>query len=87
MERHERNSASYRSRALDRRNPLNWLIFGGVLLIASIAVGTAITVLSFRERALKTASASWKTLFCSLPVISIENSMTSKPFKGTSSAE
>jgi diguanylate cyclase (GGDEF)-like protein len=45
------NSISYRS-AFDRRNPLNWLIVVGVLLIASIVVGTAITVLNFRERAL-----------------------------------
>jgi diguanylate cyclase (GGDEF)-like protein len=53
QERSEGNSASYGSRTLDRRNPLNWLIFGGVLLIASIVAGTAITVFSFRERALK----------------------------------
>jgi diguanylate cyclase (GGDEF)-like protein len=47
------NNISYRGRsALDRRNPLNWLVFGGVLLIASIVIGTAITVLNFRERAL-----------------------------------
>jgi diguanylate cyclase (GGDEF)-like protein len=47
------SSISYRSRsAFDRRNPLYWLIFGGVLLIASIVIGTAITVLNFRERAL-----------------------------------
>ncbi len=38
--------------AFDRRNPLNWLIIGGVLLIASVVVGTAIIVLDFRERAL-----------------------------------
>jgi diguanylate cyclase (GGDEF)-like protein len=47
------NSIRFRGRsALDRRNPLNWLIFGGVLLIASIVIGTAITILNFRERAL-----------------------------------
>jgi diguanylate cyclase (GGDEF)-like protein len=45
------HSISNRS-AFDRRNPLNWLILGAVLLIASIVVGTAITVLNFRERAL-----------------------------------
>src|SRR3979411_1914708 len=39
--------------AFDRRNPLNWLIVGGVLLIASIVIGTAITVMSFRQRALE----------------------------------
>lgn len=46
-------STSDRGRpAFDRRNPLNWLIIGGVLLIASVVVGTAIIVLDFRERAL-----------------------------------
>jgi diguanylate cyclase (GGDEF)-like protein len=38
--------------ALDWRNPLNWLILGGVMLIASIVIGTATVVLDFRERAL-----------------------------------
>ena len=53
--RQERSGANsiYRTRsAFDRRNPLNWLIVGGVLLIAFIVIGTAITVLNFRERAL-----------------------------------
>src|ERR1035437_1614577 len=35
-----------------QRNPLNWLILGGGLLIASIVIGTAFTVNSFRQRAL-----------------------------------
>ena len=49
----EANGISFRGRsAFDRRNPLNWLIFGGVLLIASIVIGTAITILDFQERAL-----------------------------------
>ena len=39
--------------ALDWRNPLNWLILGGFMLIASIVVGTATVVLDFRERALE----------------------------------
>src|SRR5476651_1252037 len=38
--------------ALDWRNPLNWLILGGFMLIASIVAGTATVVLDFRERAL-----------------------------------
>jgi len=42
--------------AFDRGNPLNWLIFGGILLIASIVIGTAITVLNFRERALNNSA-------------------------------
>jgi diguanylate cyclase (GGDEF)-like protein len=48
----EPNSMSYGGRSFDRRNPLNWLILGGVLLIATIIAGTAFTVLNFRERAL-----------------------------------
>ena len=35
-----------------QRNPLNWLILGGVFLIASIVIGTTFTVISFRQRAL-----------------------------------
>jgi diguanylate cyclase (GGDEF)-like protein len=47
------DNASKRGRsAFDRGNPLNWLIGGGILLIASIVIGTAITVLDFRERAI-----------------------------------
>lgn len=37
------------------RNPLNWLIFTGMLLIVSIAIGTAFTVNNFRQRALDSA--------------------------------
>jgi diguanylate cyclase (GGDEF)-like protein len=51
--RAEADSIGYRVRStFDRRNPVNWLIVGGVLLIASIVIGTAMTVLNFRERAL-----------------------------------
>ncbi|MDB5604156.1 MAG: diguanylate cyclase [Bradyrhizobium sp.] len=35
-----------------QRNPLNWLIVGGILLIAAITIGTAFTIVSFRQRAL-----------------------------------
>lgn len=35
-----------------QRNPLNWLIFVGVLMIISIVVGTVLAVFSFRQRAL-----------------------------------
>ena len=35
-----------------RRGPIRWLIICGVLLIAAIVIGTAITVSKFRERAL-----------------------------------
>jgi diguanylate cyclase (GGDEF)-like protein len=50
--RSEANGIYQARSAFDRRNPLNWLIVGGVLLIASIVIGTALTVLNFRERAL-----------------------------------
>jgi diguanylate cyclase (GGDEF)-like protein len=35
-----------------QRNPLNLLILGGILLIAAIAIGTAVTIVNFRQRAL-----------------------------------
>jgi diguanylate cyclase (GGDEF)-like protein/PAS domain S-box-containing protein len=38
--------------AVNRRNPLNLLILVGILLIAAIAVGTSLTIVSFRQRAL-----------------------------------
>jgi diguanylate cyclase (GGDEF)-like protein len=51
--RSDGDSIRHRGRsAFDRANPLNWLILGGILLIASIVIGTAVTVLNFRERAL-----------------------------------
>ena len=37
-----------------RRGPIRWLALGGILLIAAIALGTAIAVGSFRQRALDT---------------------------------
>ena len=47
------DNANRRGRsAFDRGNPLNWLIGGGILLIVSIVIGTAITVLDYRERAI-----------------------------------
>ena len=36
----------------DRRRPVRWLILGGIVLVAGIAVGTAIMAGEFRERAL-----------------------------------
>jgi diguanylate cyclase (GGDEF)-like protein/PAS domain S-box-containing protein len=52
LENRAGKSSSSRS-SFDRRNPLNWLIFGGVLLIGSVVIGTALIVLDFREGALK----------------------------------
>ena len=46
--------------ALDWRNPLNWLILGGFMLIASIVAGTATVVLDFRERALENSGRELK---------------------------
>ncbi|WP_213772143.1 EAL domain-containing protein [Bradyrhizobium sp. dw_78] len=42
--------------ALDHRNPLNLLILGGILLIAAIAIGTSLTIISFRQRALSNSA-------------------------------
>jgi diguanylate cyclase (GGDEF)-like protein/PAS domain S-box-containing protein len=38
-----------------RQNPIRWLILCGVLLVASIAIGTALIVGNFRERALNSS--------------------------------
>ena len=43
---------SHQTTESDRRRPVRWLILCGVVLVAGIAAGTAITVDEFRERAL-----------------------------------
>jgi diguanylate cyclase (GGDEF)-like protein/PAS domain S-box-containing protein len=43
---------SHRTTESDRRRPVRWLILCGIVLVAGIVVGTAITVDEFRERAL-----------------------------------
>jgi diguanylate cyclase (GGDEF)-like protein len=45
-------SASFNVKASLSDNPIRWLIVGGVLLIAAIAIGTTIMAGNFRERAL-----------------------------------
>src|ERR1700685_4338627 len=45
-------SASFNVKASLSDNPIRWLIVGGVLLIAAIAIGTTIMAGSFRDRAL-----------------------------------
>ncbi len=42
-------------RSLMQRSPIHWLVLCGGLLVAGIAVGTAITVSNFRERAIATS--------------------------------
>ena len=44
--------ASFNVKASVSDNPIRWLIVGGALLIAAIAIGTTIMVGNFRERAL-----------------------------------
>jgi PAS domain-containing protein len=45
-------TASFNVRATVSDNPIRWLIIGGVVLIAAIAIGTTIMAGNFRERAL-----------------------------------
>lgn len=45
-------TASFNVKASLSDNPIRWLIVGGVLLIAAIAIGTTIMAGNFRERAL-----------------------------------
>ncbi len=46
------DTASFNVKASVSDNPIRWLILGGVLLIAAIAIGTSFMVGNFRERAL-----------------------------------
>jgi diguanylate cyclase (GGDEF)-like protein len=41
--------------AAGRRDPIRWLVACGVLLVAAIVVGTAVTVSNFRDRALESS--------------------------------
>ncbi len=45
-------TASFNVKASLSDNPIRWLIVGGALLIAAIAIGATVTVGNFRERAL-----------------------------------
>ena len=47
------STASFRITPVFRGNPIRWLIVGGVLLIAAIAIGATIMASNFRERALR----------------------------------
>ena len=49
------NSASLNARTVIRGGPIRWLILGGMLLIAGIAVGATVMAGNFRERALSNA--------------------------------
>jgi hypothetical protein len=46
-------TASFRSTSVLRRGPIRWLILGGLLLIAAIAIGATVMAGNFRERALR----------------------------------
>ncbi|MBR1286941.1 EAL domain-containing protein [Bradyrhizobium sp. AUGA SZCCT0177] len=47
------NTASFKIKPIFRGGPIRWLILGGVLLIATIAIGATIMAGNFRERALR----------------------------------
>src|SRR6202047_3893825 len=47
------NAASLDAKTLMRGGPIRWLILGGVLLIAAIAIGATLMAENFRERALR----------------------------------
>ena len=49
------NSASLNATPSVRGGPIRWLILGGALLIAAIAVGATVMAGNFRERALNNA--------------------------------
>ena len=45
-------TASFNVKASQNDNPIRWLIVGGALLIAAIAIGTTVMIGNFRERAI-----------------------------------
>src|ERR1700732_5250882 len=47
------NAASLDAKTLMRGGPIRWLILGGVLLIAAIAIGATLMAENFRDRALR----------------------------------
>src|SRR5437870_11937775 len=49
------DTASINAMPVPRGGPIRWLILGGVLLIAAIAVGATVMAGNFRERALHNA--------------------------------
>jgi len=48
-------AAGATSEAAARRDPVRWLVACGILLIAAIAIGTAVTIGNFRERGLESS--------------------------------
>src|SRR3954464_12560389 len=47
------STASFTIAPVARGGPIRWLVLGGVLLIATIAIGATIMASNFRERALR----------------------------------
>jgi hypothetical protein len=75
-------TASFNVKASVSDNPIRWLIAGGALLIATIAIGATVMVGNFRERALDNSRRELENTCC-FPATSISNSKTSAPFRTT----
>jgi hypothetical protein len=65
-------TASFKSTSALRRGPIRWLILGGMLLIAAIAIGATVMAGNFRERALRNSERELENT-CS-PAISTSSS-------------
>ena len=50
---HSRATSSFKISAVFRGGPIRWLILGGMLLVAAIAIGATLMAGNFRERALQ----------------------------------
>src|SRR5438477_10041248 len=48
--------SSFRILSVFRGGPIRWLILGGILLIAAIAIGATVMAGNFRERALRNSA-------------------------------
>jgi diguanylate cyclase (GGDEF)-like protein len=53
--RGEAETGAFESELAGRRDPVRWLVASGLLLIAAIAIGTAVTINNFRDRALSSS--------------------------------
>ena len=72
---------TYRAVMSIRRGPVLWLVLSGGLLVAAIAIGTALVISEFREQALRNTELSSRIRYCFSPATSISSwrTATSSP--------
>ena len=76
-------TASFTIKPVFRGGPIRWLILGGMLLIAAIAIGATVMAGNFRERALRNSERELENTVLLLAAISTSNSRISRSSKRT----